>query len=192
MNPDDKLAWHFLRPNGKLRDGKEAVLGKTYRVDPPLVLCEVGLHFSYRALDAVSYSESSIVTLVKVGGTVVMGDDKGCCSERTIVAGPVNAESTLHEFARWCALQVIHLWNCPPIVKEYLETGKEELRVAAWAAARDVARIAARVAARAAAWGVARDVAWDVARVAAYQKYNDHLEAMLLALLKVDVAEAMR
>ena len=41
------------------------------------------------------------------------------------------------EFARWCALQVIHLWDCPEIVRLYLETGDESIRAAAWVAAGD-------------------------------------------------------
>jgi hypothetical protein len=65
-------------------------------------------------------------------------------------------ERLLREFARWCALQVIHMWNAPDVVREYLETGNEELRAAAGTAARAAARDAARTAARAAA----RDAAW--------------------------------
>jgi hypothetical protein len=66
--------------------------------------------------------------------------------------GCIEATSLLREFARKCALDVIHLWDAPAIVKEYLETGKEELRAAAWAAAGDAAWAAAGDAARAAAW----------------------------------------
>ena len=88
--------------------------------------------------------------------------------------------SFLPEFARWCALQVIHLWDAPPVVREFLETGKEELRDAArdtaraaasdaaWAAASDAARaaMAAAWAAWAAASVAARDAAWAAARAA--------------------------
>jgi hypothetical protein len=61
----------------------------------------------------------------------------------------------LRDFARQCALDVVHLWDCPPIVKEYLTTGDESL----WAAARD----AAWAAAWAAAWDAARAAAWAAA-----------------------------
>ena len=84
--------------------------------------------------------------------------------------------SFLPEFARWCALQVIHLWDAPPVVREFLETGKEELRDAARdtarAAASDAASDAARAAmaaawaARRAAMAAAMDAAWDAARAA--------------------------
>ena len=54
-------------------------------------------------------------------------------------------EAEQWDFARWNALQVLHLWNAPELVQEYLETGNEAIRAAAWAAA------------RAAAWDAARD-----------------------------------
>lgn len=68
----------------------------------------------------------------------------------------VGADELLREFARKCALQVVHLWNAPEVVREYLETGREGLR------------LPARAAAKAAAWsmpvwpaasGAARDAA---------------------------------
>lgn len=53
-------------------------------------------------------------------------------------------EETWRAWARWCALQVIGLWNAPEIVRQYLETGDESIRAAAWDAARDAAGAAAR------------------------------------------------
>ena len=35
----------------------------------------------------------------------------------------ISGESLLLEFSRWCALQVISLWNHPESVTEYLKTG---------------------------------------------------------------------
>ena len=54
-------------------------------------------------------------------------------------------------WARWCALQVIDLWDAPEIVRRYLETGTGDkaIRAAAWAAA------------GAASGAAARDAAWD-------------------------------
>jgi len=70
-------------------------------------------------------------------------------------------------FARWSALQVTHLWDCPDVVKQYLETGDEELRDAAWNAARAAARTAGRDATWAAwnAWGAR--AAWNAAHASA-------------------------
>ena len=62
----------------------------------------------------------------------------------------LEATGLLRQFARSCALDVIHLWKPPAVVKEYLETGNEALRAAASDAASDAARIAARAAAMAA------------------------------------------
>ncbi len=46
-------------------------------------------------------------------------------------------QSLLNAFARWCALSVAHLWQSPmpDVVRQFLETGDEMLRTAAWAAA---------------------------------------------------------
>jgi hypothetical protein len=82
-------------------------------------------------------------------------------------------ERLLREFARWCALQVIHMWNAPDVVREYLETGNEELRDEARTAARDAARTAARTAARDAARTAARTAARDAARTAARAAARD-------------------
>jgi hypothetical protein len=59
----------------------------------------------------------------------------------------------LKQFARWCALQVIHLWNVPPVVREYLETGNDSLREEAYGAA-------AGAAAGAAYWAADEAAAW--------------------------------
>ncbi len=68
-------------------------------------------------------------------------------------------KATLREFSRWCALQVKDLWDMPDVVCEYLETGNEELRYAAWDAAADAWASAADAWASAAAW----DAAWAAA-----------------------------
>ena len=50
-------------------------------------------------------------------------------------------------FARQVALDVVHLWNAPPIVLEFLHTGDETLREAAGRAAWDAAGATAEWAA---------------------------------------------
>ena len=62
-------------------------------------------------------------------------------------------------FARECASDVLHLWDAPQVVKDYLATGDESIR----AAARD----AAGAVARAAAWSAAGSAAWSAAGAAA-------------------------
>ena len=114
----------------------------------------------------------------------------------------VDAEDTLRAFARRCVLDVIDLWDAPDVVREYLETGDEDLRSAAeaatraatwaaarnaaWDAARDATRAATQAATRAAAQAAtryaARYAAWDAAWDEKIEEYNGWLEEMLLNL----------
>ncbi len=78
------------------------------------------------------------------------------------------------EFARKCALSVIHLWNAPNVVKRFLETGDKSLLEASvdasWAAVRTVDAEQIADAAWAALWAAdaARiaDASWAAARAA--------------------------
>jgi hypothetical protein len=123
--------------------------------------------------------------------------------------GCVDAENILRKFARDCALDVIHLWNAPPIVRKYLETGDESIREAARDAARDIVRDdtsdvagyaawcaagdalweGAWTAAKTAAWAAARSAAgstaWNAVRDEILNKYSLKLEALIQAKLKV-------
>ena len=175
-----RLAWHFLRPGGRLRTGEAAPPdGEWLKHDGPIVPCESGLHASERAIDALMYAphEREIVLCrVELAGTVVEhGDpvDKLAASERRIL-WRLDGEATdrvLREFARWSASQVLHLWDAPQAVRDYLDAGDEMLREAARTAAADAAAraavgTAARAAAGAAAWAAAGAAA-GVAAVAA-------------------------
>jgi hypothetical protein len=119
----------------------------------------------------------------------------------------IDATEILQEFARWVALQVIDLWDATDIVREFLETGDEDLRIAAAVYAYDVARAAATTAyavsnaayaayaasnaAYAAAYTAAADAAADAAAYAAAfsagggarksmrARQNDKLESMI-------------
>ncbi len=173
--------WYFsaadVLPND---DGRKIVIGETLTVEGEIVPCERGLHASASAYDALMYAPGPLLWRVELGGTIVAhGDpvDKFAASKRTTLAGGIDVTAALREFARWCALQVIHLWDAPDVVRQYLETGDESLRAAAagaagaaaWDAARE-ARTAAAGAAGAAAWAAARearDAAAGAARAAA-------------------------
>lgn len=126
-------------------DARVPAVGVTHRHEGPIALCSAGLHASVDVLDALRYAPASTLWLVECGGEIVKGDDKIVCTERTYIA---RADVDLRAFARWCALQVAHLWDCPPVVLQYLETGDSSLRDAAWAAAMDTAWDAARDAQR--------------------------------------------
>lgn len=139
-------AWHFV--GDTLRDGSPVPAdGVTLKYDGELKLCESGLHASIRIIDALKFAPGNTICRVQCGGEVVESYDKLVCSERTVL-WRVEGETLLRDFARQCALDLAHLWDMPEIVRRYLETGDEKLRVTAWAAAWAAARDAARTAAR--------------------------------------------
>jgi len=153
--------WHFAAQPGVLRDGRAFTLGETLRHEGPVVPCDRGYHASPTVLDALRYAPGPYLYRVELGGTIVPHGDpvnKYAASERTAISGGADASPLLRTFARSCALDVVHLWDAPPVVMQYLLTGDEALRSAAGA----TAWVAAGVAAGAAAWA-----AWGAARAAA-------------------------
>ncbi len=166
-------AYHFV--GDKLSDGRPVPPDGEWLVhDGPVRMCESGLHASRHPLDAFTYAPGVIICLVDCDDIKAEDGDKLVCRRRLIVAR-FDATDILRAFARQCALDVIHLWDAPQVVRDYL-TGDDSLRDAArddaWAAR--AAAWAARAAARDAAWDAARDArdaawdaAWDAARDAA-------------------------
>jgi hypothetical protein len=170
------LAWHFV--NDRLRDGRPIPADgvELRHENGPVVMCQSGLHASRSLLDALNYAPGHTLCRVEMRDIVAEDDDKLVARSRTIL-WRIDAEPVLRQFARDCALEVLHLWAAPDVVVEYLLTGDESLR----AAARDAARAAAWDAAWAAARDAARDAAWDAAWDAARAAAGDHLESMVLA-----------
>lgn len=158
-------AWHFCKidESGRpvLRDGRPLVIGEKLVHHGKPVLCESGYHASERALDALQYAPGDYACWVRLGGEIVRDDDKLVATERTALWG-FDASDLLRLFARERALSVIDKWDAPAVVREYLETGEESLRDAAWAAG---------AAAWAADWAADWAAAWDSA--------NAHLESLL-------------
>ena len=166
------LAWHFV--GATLRDGRPIPAdGETLKHKGKLVLCESGLHASERLIDALQYAPGWTLCRVRMSGTIKRETDKLVARERTIL-WRIDATDVLRTFARRCALDVAHLWDMPPIVRQYLETGDGSIKAAAmadaWATAWD--------AARAAAW----DAAWDAAWAAARDAQNTALTETVMAL----------
>ena len=159
-------AFHFV--GATLRDGSSIPKdGAWLEVMPPLTMCEHGLHWSRHPFDALTYAPGNTLCLIDADGDVIEEDDKGCSTHRRIVAR-IDAEPMLFEFSRWAALQVAHLWNqpMPEVVRQWLETGNDDLRSAArsaaasaWSAAESAARSAAESAAWSAAWSTAESAA---------------------------------
>ena len=184
--------WHFTEAQHHGRDGWPLQEVEELPTGTKPILCEIGLHASKSALDALSYAPGPFVSRVRLEGTVVVGDDKACATRRVRLAGPVDASRELRLFAADCAEHVLPIFE-----KEYpgddrprkaIEVARrfaaglasgDELRdawsdagSAAWAAKWDAwaaagsaawaARAGARDAARAAAGSAAWD-AWDAA-----------------------------
>ena len=160
------LAWHFVQlvdgvPTLGNGAGPAPAVGEWLTVEPPLIICQRGLHASWRAIDALDFVswDNAVACLVEVDGIGEEHAEKLVCSRRRIVA-MVECDDVLRLFAREAALSVAQYWTMPPVVREHLETGNEEIR--------DAARDAARTAAGAAARDAARDAAGDAARTAAW------------------------
>lgn len=164
-------AWHFTNGN-KLRDGSDVPNVGTKLVFPyNPILCKQGFHASLLPHDALAYAPGDTLHLVLCGGKIIHGEDKLVCTERTIIAS-LNASEMLRYFARMCALSVLH--NAPKtmadVVEDWLMTGDEEHRSAAYSAACSAAYSPAYSAAGYAADYAARSVARSVAYSAAYSE----------------------
>ena len=204
---DTVTGWYFSEESRLLRygDARPIAIGVTHAVDAPIELCRRGLHASVRAIDALEYAPGPIVWRVELSGEIKTGHDKCVATHRKYIGGGVDASAVMRAFARRCALDVAHLWDMPPLVRAYLETGDESIMDAAWAAASDAAwaaasyaaSYAARAAARAAASYAARAAAASdaasyaasyaaraTAGAAASDAQNAHFESMLMELCK--------
>ena len=137
--------YHFT--TDKLRDGRPIPpIGEWLIHEGPVVPCKSGLHACEHPFDAFQYGVGVLLHRVELDGDLVAhGDptDKWAGRRRRILQ-TIDATDLLRAFARWCALQVIDAWDAPAVVREYLETGDESLRAAAWAAAGAAARAAQR------------------------------------------------
>lgn len=176
------LFWHFA--GDTLRDGSPLPsAGDMSATIENIKPCVHGWHASERAGDALQYAPGCNVALVRLhGATIPHGDptDKHVGQRRETVIGYVDTSAELIAWARWCALQVIHLWDAPQVVRAWLETGDEGIRDAArdaavagaragaMAAAGNAACRAARAAARTTAWRAARAAAGDAILAASW------------------------
>jgi len=162
--------YHFT--GSTLRDGSPIPEpGVWLKHDGPVIPCKSGLHASEHPFDALAYAPGNLLHKVRLRGNITPHGnpvDKYCASERRIVA-TIDAECVMRSFARRVALDAVkRYWlEAPEVVVEYLKTGDETKRAAAWDAARAAAEDAAVDAAGAAAWDAARAAAWAAAWAAA-------------------------
>jgi hypothetical protein len=157
------IAYHFV--DKTLRDGRPIPPdGQWLRVNCPLEMCKRGLHASKHVADALKYAPGSTLCLVELGGEIIEGNDKVVAQWRRILAR-FDATELLRADARASALSVIHLWDAPDVVRQYLETGNESLREKARASARAAANVTSTADAPADA---AANAAYTAAANAAY------------------------
>jgi len=162
--------YHFTGTT--LRDGRPIPpVGEWLEHDGIIEMCKSGLHASPTPWAALQYAPGQFLHRVKLEGDLIEHENDKSVGRRRKIIATIDATDLLRRFARSVALKVIHLWNVPAVVREYLKTGDESKRVAAQVAARDAARAAARAAAQDAAWAAAQNAAWDAARAAARDEY---------------------
>lgn len=188
-------AWHF-RSHREHSRGVPVHDGEWIEHKGRVEICSSGLHASRRAIDALGYADGSYVSLCEIDDIVEEHGDKLVCRRRRHL-WTYDAELVLLQFARQCALDVVHLWDAPEVVLQYLKADNELLRFAAWHAAQhselshasdavwsivrsDDAPNAARNAARYAALAASEAATWASTREA----QNKRLESMLLEGVK--------
>jgi len=126
--PATNIAYHFT--GSALRDGRPIPpIGETLRLEEKLQLCRHGYHWSKSPFDALHFLPGSILHKVRYGGEILQGLDKGCSSERTILAS-FETFDLLHRFMADQALSVAHLWPMPNDVRAYLTTLDKGLKKA--------------------------------------------------------------
>ena len=123
-------AWHIVGEH--LRSGKSIPPDGEWLVhEGELILHKSGYHASKRLIDALKYARASTaICRVEVDGEVIESSDLLAAEKRRIL-WRVDGEPVLMAFARWCALQVAHLWDAPELVIDYLTTGAEKYHEAA-------------------------------------------------------------
>ncbi|MFX4223013.1 MAG: DUF7666 domain-containing protein [Thalassobaculum sp.] len=132
------LGWHFV--DETLKDGRPVPAdGEALTHDGPISLCEQGLHASERVLDALKFASGNVICRVECDAVGDRQADKFVCGSRTIL-WRLDGEEVLRAFARKVALDVADFWDMPDEVRRFLETGNDNLRVAARGAARQASR----------------------------------------------------
>lgn len=203
MDDTRYLGWHWITQNRQLcygTDRRQIRRGSVRQYDGEPVLCNVGLHWSTKCIDALKYAPSNIVCRVEAWGKTVHGNDKSVSQYRKVL-WVLNAETALWAFVCDIAENALSLakvtdsraWAAIALRRDWLDgkrvTAKQ--RNAAWDAAwnatknisEDTARTAVRIARAATkdiAWvaigTIIRDVIWGTWSVS-----NDRLETLIFA-----------
>ena len=132
------IAYHFCGDTMR-NDRPIPPDGEWLTHDGPVVMCESGLHASRHPFDALQYAPGPLLCRVECADVVDEGADKLVCRRRRIITR-IDSTDLCLQAARRYALDVIHLWPAPDVVRLYLETGDESLEVAARDAATAILR----------------------------------------------------
>ncbi|MDE2097395.1 MAG: hypothetical protein KGL39_09140 [Patescibacteria group bacterium] len=162
------IGWHFARRNNWLGygDNRKIMNGESLSVEGEIVPCKNGLHVGVTAMDALRYASGPRLYRCELSGDLrAHGDpiDKYAGRTRLALAGGEDATPFLRASARQFAADVLHLWDTPEIVRQYLLSGDKSLRRAAAEAARaEAARAAAAfdIRAKQSAWLESAALAW--------------------------------
>ena len=170
-------AWYFATEERKLQynDNRSIIVGETQSVDlteRPLKLCEWGLHASKRLIDALGYAPGAFLYEVELSGKMIVGGDKIVAEHRTYLR-EIDATEILRAFARKQAM--INIEKIEPycneneyeIILNWLKTGDETLKTAAYYAAHSAADYDANFIANSAAYSAAYSAARSAAHSAA-------------------------
>ena len=133
---NDKLYFWFSDQDKRLRfgDGRLAKTGVTHSVKGELRLYYNGLHASEKIIDALAMTTGKHLWIVSVSDEKIVDKYQVCARSRTYVAG-FNATKMIELFARKQALLNVELIKpfCNPrqydLTVEWLQTGREELRL---------------------------------------------------------------
>ena len=172
-------AWYFSDETRKLRygDGRTIAIGIEHTVSGYPDLGQNGLHGAEQIIEALNYAPGPVVWLVELSGRIKRADDKLAATRRKYIAGGIDISDILRRFARAEALLVADKWDCPEVMRRWLETGDESIRSAALLSveagtdsnaesyARSAARSTARSTALSAALSTASSAAWSAAWV---------------------------
>jgi len=118
------FGYHFT--SDTLRNGEPLPpIGEWLEHSGPIIPCASGLHMSEHPFDALIYAPGCLLHYVELEGDLQSHSKDKWLGRRRKIIKTVDATELLQSFARWCALQVIDLWDAPDSVKRYLETGDE-------------------------------------------------------------------
>lgn len=169
--------YHFV--GATLRDGSPVPEdGAWLEYTGEIIPCELGLHGSEHPFDALTWAPGSILCLCDLEGDLQPHGDPmdKWVGRRRRINRRINADLLLRRFAADQALKVAHLWEMPPVVREYLTTLDETLREASWAASQVTLQASwalqavSRKASRKASWAILAEsqTSWEASRKASW------------------------